>query len=224
MASDDQQKKKSSSSKIPPPQNANKEKNFPSGEIAPLRDLLDEVEVKPSKLSIFLRKLLRWTVAVMVVFAIGVAAAWSARIQPQKDEIEQLKNDIATEQDRNQSLDAEIEELRPLIDANAALSKQLANVEMQGDVLMLIVDVNSAQLALIEDDNVTAKAALSGTDSRLGDLQEEFTRDRSQTIAEMRVRLVLVLNEIDDDAFAALRDLEILSNNLQALSRSLFGE
>lgn len=224
MSSSDQQKKKTSSSKIPPPKNANKEKNFPSGEIPPLRDLLEEVEVKPSKLSLFLRKILRWTVAVMVVFALGVGAAWSARIQPQRDEIEQLKNDIVSEQDRNQSLEAKIKELNPLIEANAALSGQLADAEMQADVLMLIMDVNSAQLALIENDSVTAKAALSGSDSRLGDLQQEFTGESSQTVAEMRVRLVLVLDEIDDDFFAALRDLEILSNNLQALSRSLFGE
>ena len=224
MTNGDQQKKKSSSSKIPPPRNANREKNFPSGDIAPLRDLLDEVEVEPSKLSIFLRKLLRWTVAVMVVFAIGVAAAWYARIQPQRDEIEQLKNDVASQQASNQSLEAEIEELRPLNDANAALNEQLADAEMQGEVLMITVDVSTAQLALLEDDIVTAKAALSGTDSRLGDLQEEFIGDRSQTVAEMRVRLVLVMDEIDEDTFAALKDLQILSNNLQAFSRSLFGE
>lgn len=224
MTNDDQQEKKYSASRIPPPRNGNREKNFPSAEIAPLRDLLDEVEVEPSKLSIFLRKLLRWTVAVMVVFALGVAAAWFARIQPQRDEIEQLKNDVVSEQASNQSLDAEIEELRPLIDANLELSEQLADAETQGEVLMITVDVSTAQLALIEDDVVTAKAALSGTDSRLGKLQEEFTGDRSQTVAEMRVRLILVLDEIDDDTFAALRDLEILSNNLRAFSRSLFGD
>jgi hypothetical protein len=40
----------------------------------------------------------------------------------------------------------------------------------------------------------------------------------------MRDRLRLVLAELDSDAFAAQRDLEVLANNLLALRRSLSGE
>jgi hypothetical protein len=36
--------------------------------------------------------------------------------------------------------------------------------------------------------------------------------------------LILVLEELEEDSFAATRDLEILSNNITALTRSLFRE
>jgi hypothetical protein len=39
----------------------------------------------------------------------------------------------------------------------------------------------------------------------------------------MLTRLELVLEELGEDSFAAIRDLEVLSSNLAALERSLFG-
>jgi len=39
----------------------------------------------------------------------------------------------------------------------------------------------------------------------------------------MRSRLALVLDELETNRFAAMRDLEVLASNLMALERSLFG-
>jgi hypothetical protein len=46
----------------------------------------------------------------------------------------------------------------------------------------------------------------------------------AETVEGFRTRLALVLEEVDDNAFAAQRDLQILASNLLSLERSLFGE
>ena len=67
------------------------------GILEPPLPIDDEVFSEPSKLRIFLRRLLRWLVVVLVIFALGVGATWLARVSPQQQEISELEN--AIEQD-----------------------------------------------------------------------------------------------------------------------------
>jgi hypothetical protein len=90
------------------------------------------------------------------------------------------------------------------------------------DLLSVLVDVTTAQLAMAQDDPIAAKAALAGTDERLRTLDEELVG--ADTVEGLRNRLALVIEELDDNIFAAQKDLQILSNNLISLERSLFGK
>jgi hypothetical protein len=90
--------------------------------------------------------------------------------------------------------------------------------------LNVLVDVTTAQLALAQDDDIAARAALTGTAARLTALESTLDGADAIAVAEMGERLQLVLEEVETDSFAARRDLEILANNLLALERVLFGE
>lgn len=188
-------------------------------------DFIAEEPVKePSRLGQFMRKLLRWTVGLLVVFALGVGAMWFVRLQPEMAKNSQLRDTIQSLEESIVALQSDVDELSPLVDENSDLQRQLEQAEVHVGILEVLVDVSSAQLALSDDDIVTAKASLAGTDSLLAAAAENLPSEHQGTVEEMRGRLTLVLEELEVDAFAATRDLEVLSNNLNALARSLFRE
>ena len=168
----------------------------------------------PSRLGLFLRRALRWTVAVLVVFVLGIAATWVAQVQPKVDEIAQLRTDL-------QAAQTELERLRPLEAENEQLQAE-ANVAGQRlAVLGSLVDVTSAQVAMLMGDPEAARSELAGTAARLTELRGLLDPAGVAEVEAMQTRLEQVLGEVDDDAFAAQRDLEVLANNLATLDRSL---
>lgn len=193
------------------------------GILEPPLPVEEDVFAEPGKLGLFLRRMLRWLVAVLVIFVLGIGATWLARVTPQQREIEDLKEQLALIQDEAEGSAARVEELLPLIDENAELEDELATAELHIDVLSIQADVASAHLALLGEDFVTAKASLVGTDNRLEDLMESLGGEDRSTVAGMLTRLELVIEELGEDSFAAIRDLEVLSSNLAALERSVFG-
>jgi hypothetical protein len=209
----------------PEPEEQEKESALPKFRPFVREDFIAEEPVKePSRLGQFMRKLLRWAVGLLVVFALGVGAMWYARLQPEEAKNSQLRDTIQSLEDSIVSLQAEVDGLSPLVDENSDLQRQLEQAAVHVGILEVLVDVSSAQLALSDDDIVTAKASLAGTDSLLAAAAENLSSDHQGTVEEMRGRLTLVLEELEVDAFAATRDLEVLSNNLNALTRSLFRE
>jgi DNA repair ATPase RecN len=157
---------------------------------------------------------LRWTVAVLVVFVLGIAATWVAQVQPKVDEIAQLRTDLQVAQ-------TELERLRPLEAENEQLQAE-ANVAGQRlAVLGSLVDVTSAQVAMLMGDPEAARSELAGTAARLTELRGLLDPAGVAEVEAMQTRLEQVLGEVDDDAFAAQRDLEVLANNLATLDRSL---
>jgi hypothetical protein len=184
----------------------------------------EDVPKPPSRLVIFLRKLLRWTVGILVIFALGILATWITRVQPQKDRINALNDKLEAADITVEELESRMTELLPVVDENNALKGQLNQAQLQVDVFKVLVDVTTAELALVNEDVLTAKASLSGTDSQLETLQEGLPQADQATIEGMRTRLALVLDELETDVFAAGNDLEVLKNNLVALERSLFGD
>ena len=193
------------------------------GEEEPV-ELLEEVEpVKPpSKLSRFLSQALRWVTGFMVVFACGVIVTWVVQVRPRTEQIGSLRAELESAHDQIDSLESEVESLRPLEGENASLRNEITTIEQRMDILSVLVDVTTAQLAIAQEDPIAAKAALAGTDDRLMALDVELIG--ADTMEGLRNRLALVLEEVDDNTFAAQRDLQILASNLLSLERSLFGE
>lgn len=79
-------------------------------------------------------------------------------------------------------------------------------------------------MSLAEDDPLASGATLEVTDSRLEGLQESLSGKNAQDSGEMRERLQLVIDESEEDAFAAKRDLEVISNDAVSLETALFKE
>lgn len=197
--------------------------DFDLGVLEPPLPIDDEVFSEPSKLRLFLRRLLRWSVAVLVIFAFGVGATWISRVAPLQKEIDDLElqiEDVSNQADLSAS---EVESLRPLVDEVEDLKVDLSKAELHIEILKIRGDVASAHLAMLAEDIVTAKASLAGTDSRLEVLRSGLEGEDRDTVQGMLTRLDLVLEELGEDTFAAIRDLEVLSSNLAALERSLFG-
>lgn len=199
------------------------EEEFDLGVLEPPIPIDDQILTEPSKLRLFLRRLLLWVVAILVIFTLGVGATWLARVIPQQKEIDNLEQEMEKLLNAAELSASEIEDLLPLIDESASLQSDLSEAELQVKVLSTQADVASAQLALLAEDFVTAKASLAGTDTRLEALISNLESEDRNTVQGMLTRLELVLEELGEDSFAAIRDLEVLSSNLAALERSLFG-
>jgi hypothetical protein len=193
-----------------------KEPSGPAGapEPAPLPDA-----PKPRRL----RRFLLWAVGLLVLFALGVVAAWYLQIKPVRDENQVLQSDLVAAQQRVEELSSEVDRLTPFEAEYESLKAQVATLESHIFLLDVLVDVSKAQLAMAEEDPIAAESALEGTRSRLRQLENRLDGDDVETVQGMSERLVLVLQEVQTDAFAARRDLEILANNLIALEQRLFG-
>ena len=178
----------------------------------------------PSKIGRFFKKALRWTVGVALVFALGVSTAWFIRVRPQSVELQNQLQELNSLQAEYESLQSEVNDLRPLAAENKRLEEELAEAEIHTDLLKILVDLTSAQLGLAENDSLTAEKSLEGTDQRLEDLQDRLSEEAAQDILDMRSRLQLAIEGLENDDFAAKRDLEILSNDLVTLETILFDE
>jgi hypothetical protein len=183
-------------------------------------DQVEEQQTEPRRL----RRFLTWVVGLLVLFALGVVAAWFLQIQPMREQNQTLRADLAEASQSVDSLTKEVESLRPLEAKNQALEEQVAQLESHIFLLDVLVDVSKAQLALVEEDPIAAEDALGDTNQRLNQLQDRLSGNDSETVRGMSERLALALEEVETDEFAARRDLEILANNLIALEQRLFGE
>jgi hypothetical protein len=168
----------------------------------------------PSRLGLFLRRALRWTVAVLVVFVLGIGATWIAQVRPKAQEITQLRADLQAAQE-------ELDRLRPLEAENQQLQAEADLARQRLAVLGSLVDVTSAQVAMLVGDPGTARSELADTGARLTGLGNLLEPASASEVGAMQTRLEQVLAELDDDAFAAQRDLEVLANALATLDRSL---
>jgi hypothetical protein len=180
-------------------------------------------EMQPARPS-RLRRVLVWVLAILLVFSLGVGACWLTQVQPQRELIASLESRTGDAEAQAANLQAEVTRLSPFEGENEALRTQLKRSTQHLDLLFVLVDVTSAQLAMVQEDILAAKAALSGTDARLGNLESNLSGAEAETVKGLSERLTLVLDEVESDEFAARRDLEILANNLLSLERSLFGE
>ena len=175
------------------------------------------------RLGRFLRRALRWAAAAGAVFALGVAATWFAQVRPRTQQIEALIQALAEVEAQRDQLQEQVVELEGVRSENEALQASLREAQARLDLLSILVDVTTAQLAIAEEDPIAAKVALEETDQTLRDLGEKLDPREASAIASLRERVGLVLGEIDADIFAAQRDLEVLANSLLEIEREHFG-
>jgi len=180
-----------------------------------------ERETKDSRVGGFLKRALRWIVIFLVVFTLGIVAMQFVRVRPLTDERNGLSQSLAEAQAASQDLQTEIDRLEGVEQENRALTETLQQTEVKLTLLNILVDVTRAQLALAQEDPLRVAAALQGSGEKLATLRDLMGDSDLEGIRE---RLVLVLSEVDNDPFAAERDLEILANILLEIERELSGE
>ncbi|MEW6566630.1 MAG: hypothetical protein AB1449_00395 [Chloroflexota bacterium] len=169
---------------------------------------------RPSRVGRFFRRALRWTVGVVVLFALGVGVTWLMQVRPQATELARLRGELAAAQ-------SELESLRPLPAQVEALQAELTTVRTALMIEEILVDVTSARFAIVLGDRSGARSELALTDGRLTSLAAMLEAAQAEQVQGLRNRLALALSEIDSDAFAAQSDLEVLANQLVSLRDSL---
>lgn len=181
-------------------------------------------EGEPSSAGSFFRRALTWAAGIGVVFLLGVLVVFFLRVRPLSDQIKRLERDLGESQSKVAELQGELERLGPLEEENEELRGELSVKDRHLDLLAVLVDVTRARLALAQDQPESAQSVLQGTGATLRSLQGGLDEDQAESVRAMRDRLGLVLQELETDAFAAERDLEILTNNLVELERAVFDE
>lgn len=164
----------------------------------------------------FLKRVFRWAVLLLIIFMLGVVALEIVQVRPLRAERDSLDQSLVEAGAIQQELQAEIDRLEGVEEENQVLAASLNQAEARLVLLNVLVDVTRAQLALAQDDPVRVAAALRGTGEKLGSLRDLLGPTE---LDGLRERLVLVLSEVDDDPFAAERDLEILANTLLEIER-----
>jgi hypothetical protein len=149
--------------------------------------------VKPKRR---LRRFLFWTLCVVGLFALGLVATWFFQVGPLTIELEKARIEI-------ESLESELEDLRSLPAENEQFSDALTTSESHRQLLIVLFDVTSAQLALAQGDTVAAKAALIGTRASLLEFEKMLSAADADTLGDLIKRLELVPGEIDTNEAAA---------------------
>lgn len=181
-------------------------------------------DASESRTNRWARTALRWAAGVGIFFALGVLAVFIVRVRPQSDQIRSLQRQLDERNNEIAQLGDRVEELEPFEQENEELRSELEAREQQLELLSVLLDVTSAQLDLVQDQPEAAASALEDTDALLESLAEDLEGQNAETVQSMRNRLELVLEGLEDDTFAARRDLEIMANNLVDLEQRLFGD
>lgn len=181
------------------------------------------VQPAPSKKkgSGFLRTCLFWTVGLLGIFALGIAATWVLQVRPRSAQIEKLGVQAATLQAEVIDLEGRLDLLLPLEDENAALLVEATAMDQGQALLRVLLSVKTAQMALMMDDAADALEGLENTREDLERVAQGTTGAEAEVLQDLINRLDLIQSEIDRDPEAAYQDLEILANTLVTLEHAI---
>ncbi len=228
-------------------------KDFPKEEVVEdittteigMTDEVTEVESAPEQLKpseeadgkfrrVF-RHGIRWTMGVLIIFGLGLLAGiflfyrptvreaknasnqFEAELSARNENITELENQIA-------DLQAEISSLQPLKVKNDEILAENQDLKLHIAILDARVDVANARLILKEGNNAQVRITLNQTSRTLNTIGELLETEQRGVFSDLKQRLDLVMEELDEDPYAAQSDLDVLETTLLKLQDSLFNE
>ncbi len=201
----------------------------PETVVAPIEEAATDAK-EESKASRFFRKVLRWTLGLLIVFGLGFTVAIFALYRPTLQKVEQGKSELAQANEQIDNLDGliatlegEIENLQALKDKNQELTTAQKGLNLHVAILNTRLDVANALLSLSEGDDAQAHLILNNTAETLNTIESLLESDQRDVVTPMRQRLELVLTEMENDSYAAQSDLDVLATSLLQLEDALFG-
>lgn len=179
---------------------------------------------EPSRFRPWLRRALRWTTGLLLVFALGLGATWLAQVRPLQVRVEALEQERAALEAQTAALQLQVQDLQAVRAENISLKVDQARLEQQRLVLQAMSATAQAQLALAGGSADDApEPSLARVEGHLAALQDLLAGSMQQEVRDLRDRLALAAGEVTSDPFAARRDLEILANGLRMLEEQLSG-
>ncbi len=188
-----------------------------------------------SKVKVFFKKLLRWTVGILIVFGLGLLtgifvlyrpAAQDAalEIQTRQSELNEAESQIFDYESRVLDLESQVEKLQVLQVKNDELLAAQDGFKLHVALLDARLDIANAQLALSQKDTASARIILDKTANTFNTITSLLAPDQQEAVTSMKQRLELVMSELETDVFAAQSDLNVLATNLLQMEDALFSE
>ncbi len=188
---------------------------------------------KPAKAQLgrfhrFWRTSLIWLAVVAVAFLAGVLIFNFVRYQPLNEKFVQTQNELAQSNQNVSDLEAKLaaasDKVTALENDNQALQTELDGANTHLKLLQVLVGVNNARLALVDEDVPAAKAALENTAQQLDSFTPRIAEVDVNLAESIPQRLTLILSGLESDIETAKVDLELLTGSLLDAEAVLFGE
>lgn len=177
-----------------------------------------------SKVRKIWRRVLIWLVVLAIFFAGGFFLDTYLRYSPTQDQVAALKVDLEDKTAEITSLQQEIDRLNQFEEQNASLLDQIDRLEVHLNLLSGRAAVAEASLAVEQDRISDARLALDTLGKSLDSLKGSLNADQAEVVDSMRQRYELVLNELGNEGYSVLTDLDLLANRLIALENNLFAK
>jgi hypothetical protein len=178
----------------------------------------------PSPFAPWLRRALRWTTGLLVVFTLGLGATWLAQVRPLQVRVAALEQEQTALTTQAADLQLQVQAMEAVRAENVRLKVDQARLEQQRLVLQAMIATAQAQLALAGGSAGEAPGPLlDQVEEHLAALEAALAGSLQQDVRDLRDRLALAGGEVESDPFAARRDLEILANGLRMLEEQLSG-
>lgn len=193
---------------------------------------------KEGKVRRFFRRLFRWTLGILILLGLGFIAAIYALYRPElqnnRDKVSEMQSLYETAQEQLTELETnyqsqiadlqgQITSMSPMAEENEKLLAAQDDYLLQTAVLNVRLDVAYAQLGLANDDAPRAQIALSQTADTLAEIYDLLPENQQGVVTSMQQRLEFILEEIEEEPYAAQSDLDVLEKSLLELESALFG-
>lgn len=181
----------------------------------------------------FWSRAFRWLLVLAIIFGLGALLIMFLLFIPARDQAiqanqqielikEQAQADLVKAEQVNAELEETIDNLSTLEAQKEALQGELDKANLHIVILNARTDVANAQLVLVKEEDVTkARVTLSQTSETLETLEDMLEPDQRNVAADMQERLQLVLDELEDNPYAAESDLDVLARSLLELESAL---
>lgn len=181
---------------------------------------------RPEKAKLgFWRRAWRWTLGLLIMFAMGALFITLVFYAPLRDRMQtqlgQRDGELRSANQKVSDLQSSLNNLSGLDTNNKDLQTQLSQSNLHVAILSARNDILAAQLAMAKNDPAKAKVALTNTPKTLDTLSSLLPADQRKTVGDLQTRLTQAIGELDNQAYAAGSDLDVLANSLLEMENAL---
>jgi hypothetical protein len=173
-----------------------------------------------TRLGRFMRPFLRWTAAIVGLFALGMLAAYLLLYAPAAQQLAAARAELQSAQQQagktNSTLAAAQQNLADLQTQYDQSQAALKKAGIRVNLLQVANQIAAARLALDNRDGVGAQKALADARTILNAVLPDVETTDANAATQLDSRLTLVVSELNDPA-TAQADLALLATRLSAL-------
>lgn len=180
-----------------------------------------------SRLGRVMRTILRWTAAVVGLFALGLLAGYLLLYQPAQKGLDSANQQIGQANAEISQLQGQVTGLQnTLATANQAVQTvqdELKKAQARNNLLVVIYDIANARTYLAQKDGAKLINTLDKTSTDLDAVQPYLLTVQKSLADELKSRLETVRSVVIRDAQLAQSDLDNLYSALLAANDLIFG-